>query len=147
MRFSAVSVAVLAGVVAAAPQVQPISQISDGQIQAPTAVPSVYSSAVVPVVSTPEVVSTPAAVSTPAEATATPIVPTSLVVPIVPGVNSTAIVPSSTGAVASSSAPSAGSSGSATTSASVPEQSTGAAAGTAISFGGLVFAMAAAVFA
>ena len=39
MRFSAVSVALLAGVVAAVPQqsVQPITQISDGQIQAPPA--------------------------------------------------------------------------------------------------------------
>jgi hypothetical protein len=39
MRFSIASVAILAGAVAAVPQysVQPISQISDGQIQAPPA--------------------------------------------------------------------------------------------------------------
>ncbi|OAL55880.1 hypothetical protein IQ07DRAFT_182418 [Pyrenochaeta sp. DS3sAY3a] len=39
MRFSTASVALLAGVVAAIPQasIQPISQISDGQIQAPPA--------------------------------------------------------------------------------------------------------------
>jgi hypothetical protein len=38
MRFSIASVAVLAGVVAALPQdVQPITQIDDGQLQAPPA--------------------------------------------------------------------------------------------------------------
>jgi len=39
MRFSIASVAIMAGAVAAVPQyeVQPISQISDGQIQAPPA--------------------------------------------------------------------------------------------------------------
>jgi hypothetical protein len=39
MRFSIASVALLAGAVAAVPQysIQPISQISDGQIQAPPA--------------------------------------------------------------------------------------------------------------
>lgn len=41
MRFSITSVALLAGAVAAVPQygIQPISQISDGQIQAPPATP------------------------------------------------------------------------------------------------------------
>lgn len=45
MRFSTISVAFLAGAVAAAPQydVLPISQISDGQIQAPPATPPAVS--------------------------------------------------------------------------------------------------------
>jgi len=66
MRFSIVSVAMLAGAVAAVPQygVQPISQISDGQIQAPPA-----TTAVVP--GGPEVpASTPAASAPPASAPA-----------------------------------------------------------------------------
>ena len=62
MRFAAV---IFAGLAAAAPQVQPISQISDGQIQAPpatsVAVPAVSSVAVsVPAVSVPAVSSYPA---------------------------------------------------------------------------------------
>jgi hypothetical protein len=67
MRFAAV---IFAGLAAAAPQVQPISQISDGQIQAPpatsVAVPAVSSVAVsVPAVSVPAV-SVPAVSSYPA---------------------------------------------------------------------------------
>lgn len=52
MRFSAVSVAFIAGLVAAAPQqsVQPISQISDGQIQAPPATSVVVAPSEVPAV-------------------------------------------------------------------------------------------------
>ncbi|RMZ66617.1 hypothetical protein GMOD_00001970 [Pyrenophora seminiperda CCB06] len=64
MRFSIASVAILAGAVAAVPQygVQPISQISDGQIQAPPA-----STAVVP--GGPEVPATTPAASVPAMST------------------------------------------------------------------------------
>lgn len=62
MRYS---FALLAAVAAAAPQVQPISQISDGQIQAPpaTSVPVALPSVSVPVVapSVPAVV--PSAIS------------------------------------------------------------------------------------
>lgn len=60
MRFFTASVALLAGLVAAVPQVQPISQISDGQIQAPPATSKpVAATSAVPS-SAPAVVSTPA---------------------------------------------------------------------------------------
>ena len=151
MRFAAI---IFAGLAAAAPQAsvvpQPISQISDGQIQAPPAtsaavpapeVPS-YSATViasVPVESAPPVVAPSAPV-----ATATPVAPVpTLVTPIVPGVNSTGAL--STGATPAAST--SGAAGSATTSSTIPEQSQAAAAGNAISFGGLVVAMAAAVLA
>lgn len=70
MRFSIASVAILAGVVAAVPQygVQPISQISDGQIQAPPATSVVPGGPEVPA-STPAA-SVPAA-SVPAASEAT----------------------------------------------------------------------------
>jgi hypothetical protein len=63
MRYS---LAIFAAVAAAAPQVQPISQISDGQIQAPPATASApaatvaLSSVVVPVASTSVVAPVPA---------------------------------------------------------------------------------------
>lgn len=61
MRFTAV---LFAGLAAAAPQVQPISQISDGQIQAPPA-----TSAAVPVAS-----SYKASVSAPVVVSSAPVV-------------------------------------------------------------------------
>lgn len=72
MRFSAASVALLAGAVAAVPQypVQPISQISDGQIQAPPATPI------------PSVVPTPGSSATPVplpSAPGTSVVPSAVV--------------------------------------------------------------------
>ena len=66
MRFSIASVAIMAGLVAAVPQysIQPISQISDGQIQAPpatsVAVPEVPGASETPVAS-----QTPVASETP----------------------------------------------------------------------------------
>ncbi|KAF1942592.1 hypothetical protein EJ02DRAFT_162711 [Clathrospora elynae] len=167
MRFSIVSVAIMASVAVASPQysIQPISQISDGQIQAPPAtavpapseVPSVVPSpsASAPEASAPEATA-PAATPTPVAPTATPVAPVpTMMTPIVPGFNSTS--PSSTGAVSVSMSPSesAGSSesattpasGSATSSGSVPEASVGAATGNMVSFGGLVLAIGAVVFA
>jgi hypothetical protein len=164
MRYS---FALLAGVVAAVPQlsVQPISQISDGQIQAPpaTVVPPVSKpTPVVPSVSAPVVapsvpVSAPAGKSTlyishrvshmlthssvtPAVPTATPVVPSAPVVPV-PGGNSTAPA-SGTGSSASKSP----SSPTASSSTGTPE-STGAAGVYQVSFGGLVLAIGAAVLA
>ncbi|CAI9629330.1 hypothetical protein GT037_007085 [Alternaria burnsii] len=171
MRFTIASVAIMAGAVAAVPQysVQPISQISDGQIQAPPATSAVGSAVPLP---SPSDVSVPAGVTSALSSaadmtstlavtetasvtsvvvvpTATPVAPSgSMVTPIVGG-NSTA---SATGSAAVSSTASSeesatsGVAGSSTESASAPE-STGAAAGNMVSFGGLVFAIGAAVFA
>jgi len=171
MRFTIASVAIMAGAVAAVPQysVQPISQISDGQIQAPPATSAVGSAVPLP---SPSDVSVPAGVTSALSSaadmtstlavtetasvtsvvvvpTATPVGPSgSMVTPIVGG-NSTA---SATGSAAVSSTASSeesatsGVAGSSTESASAPE-STGAAAGNMVSFGGLVFAIGAAVFA
>lgn len=62
MRFTIASVAIMAGAVAAVPQysVQPISQISDGQIQAPPATSAVGSAVPLP---SPSDVSVPAGVT------------------------------------------------------------------------------------
>lgn len=75
MRFSIASVAILAGVVAAVPQygVQPISQISDGQIQAPPATSVVPGGPEVPA-STPAA-SVPAASEATSEGKLTPFTP------------------------------------------------------------------------
>jgi len=190
MRFSAVSVAVLAGAVAAVPQYQPISQISDGQIQAPpaatggysapvvapvpsvskavpsgkilpspsqpiawthldtAAVPSVtgpagsYPSAAVPSAAVPSAAVPTAPV--PSAAYPSAAVPT-VVVPV-PGVNSTVIL-SKPSVAPSATKPAGTSAGASSTASSGLPQASGAAAGNAISFGGLVIAMAAAVLA
>merc|ERR1712137_1483641 len=161
MRFTIASVAIMAGAVAAVPQysVQPISQISDGQIQAPPATSAVGSAVPLPspsalssaadMTSTLAVTETASVTSVVVVPTATPVGPSgSMVTPIVGG-NSTA---SATGSAAVSSTASSeesatsGVAGSSTESASAPE-STGAAAGNMVSFGGLVFAIGAAVFA
>ncbi|KAH7564155.1 hypothetical protein J3E72DRAFT_324141 [Bipolaris maydis] len=205
MRFSTISLAFLAGAVAAAPQgdVLPISQISDGQIQAPpatppavsapsalpSAVPSVVPSAVssasgvteVPPLSQVSVgksalvlyncstkysllttLQGTGAVPLPsATATATPVAPgtpgtTPIVIP--PG-GSNSTVPAPSGSAAQSSGPSAsasesspagstaGASSSPTSSSTSVPQAGGAAAGNMVSFGGLVLAIGAAVFA
>ena len=189
MRFTIASVAIMAGAVAAVPQysVQPISQISDGQIQAPPATSAVGSAVPLP---SPTDVSVPAGVTTALSSavgditstgkssshsvvyqhetnnttvaatesvtsvvvvpTATPIAPSgSLVTPIVGG-NSTASATGSAAVSASTSSSeesaTSGAGSSSTESPSAPE-STGAAAGNMVSFGGLVFAIGAAVFA
>ncbi|KAF2035696.1 hypothetical protein EK21DRAFT_84121 [Setomelanomma holmii] len=155
MRYS---FALLAGVAAAVPQysVNPISQISDGQIQAPPAtsvvvvpspapvkVSSVYvaPSVSVPAVSLPSVISSVPVVIVPS---ATPVAPTSIVTPIV-SVPGNTTVPLSTGASASRS-PSGPKASSTATGTGVP-QSTGAAGANLVSLGGLVLAVGAAVFA
>jgi len=172
MRFSAVSVAVLAGAVAAVPQYQPISQISDGQIQAPPAATGGYSAPVVaPVPSVSKAVPSAAVPSVtgpagsypsaavPSAAVPSAAVPTApvpsaaypsaavptVVVPV-PGVNSTAIL-SKPSVAPSATKPAGTSAGASSTASSGLPQASGAAAGNAISFGGLVIAMAAAVLA
>jgi hypothetical protein len=173
MRYS---FAIFAAVAAAAPQVQPISQISDGQIQAPPATPapgySVTQSAIVPGVtpiSNPVLSASVPAVTPPGKpsshplvektsntnSTPAPVVPSgntpvapvpTLSAPIVPGVNST--VPSGTGiASKASSALASATSGAASASGSSPAQATGAAGSNFVSFGGLMVAVGAAMLA
>lgn len=175
MRYS-FSLAVLAAIGAQAmPQesVQPITQISDGQIQAPpaTSVPAVPSVSV-PVVPS-EAPSAPGSVSVPVEvssviASITGVVPssgvpvptevTSVTVPVVvpiptgPAGNSTG-VPTEPSAPAngtvSTGAPSStggGESGSPTESGDVPSDTGSAAMANMVSVGGLVFAVAGALF-
>lgn len=172
MRYS---FAIFAAVAAAAPQVQPISQISDGQIQAPPATPapgySVTQSAIIPGVtpiSNPVLSASVPAVTPPgkpsshlpplqtsiANSTPAPVVPSNtpvapvptMVSPIVPGVNST--VPTGTGiASKASSALASATSGAASASGSSPAQATGAAGSNFVSFGGLMVAVGAAMLA
>ncbi|KAL7771307.1 hypothetical protein CFE70_001250 [Pyrenophora teres f. teres 0-1] len=175
MRYSTAAVALLAGAVMAVPQYGdnkplPISQIGDGQIQAPPAstvapimptATSVGSAPGVPAattgVSTSAVTLTATLTSTNIMVvpTATPVAPVSTMVTPIVGSNSTmpaagtgaSSSPASTGsAAASSSAATSRGSASGTRTGSAPE-STGAAAGNMVSFGGLVFAIGAAIFA
>ncbi|KAF1912373.1 hypothetical protein BDU57DRAFT_582537 [Ampelomyces quisqualis] len=146
MRYS---FALLAAVAAAAPQVQPISQISDGQIQAPPATqpaasypvatssaPAAISSAVAPSQAS-SVVAPPLVTSV--AATATPVAPVPMPSgSIVPSVNST-VPAAGTGASRTPTAPTSA------TSSGIP-QSTGAAVANMVSFGGLALAAVGAAF-
>ncbi|KAH6878946.1 hypothetical protein J4E91_002711 [Alternaria rosae] len=170
MRFSIASVAVMAGAVAAVPQysVQPISQISDGQIQAPPAtsmipavpMPSASMVSEIPAVPMPsgsmvsgDMTSTVAVTET-ASVTSVVVVPTAT--PVVPGASmsvpmgSNTTMATGTGSMTASTPASeetsSGVAGSATESGDIPE-STGAAAGNMVSFGGLVLAIGAAIVA
>ncbi|KAH7124076.1 hypothetical protein B0J11DRAFT_530624 [Dendryphion nanum] len=138
--------------------VQPISQISDGQIQAPpaTSLPS-YGASSAPVAS-PSVTGGPA--STPAKSTgvystsAPPAVPSVVVppagnttIPIVPGVSTSGAPSYPNSTVPTGVRPSTSLGGSGTPTPSRPAQQTGAASVNMISFGGLALAVAGFVFA
>ncbi|KAF2253434.1 hypothetical protein BU26DRAFT_515791 [Trematosphaeria pertusa] len=145
MRFT-ISLAVLAAIGAqAAPQVNPITQISDGQIQAPSATSEVPTPTATVVPSVTEVVPTETPVPSVAPSE-TPVVP----VPSAPAANTTipvvvtTQVPSfanSTVPVTSTPAGTSGAGGSPSASGTAPPAETGAATANMVSLGGLALAV------